>query len=414
MEERKIAYLFSRFPSIWQTYLSREVAELVDRSIPILIISLKNKKWKHIQSEATKLEERVKILRCPYTSLGKIVVSNFMFFFRSPLKYLGILIEIIRFSIGGKMLSLLKNILIFPESVYFARQIVVEDVKHLHATHATYPTLTSFVISRLTGIPYSFAGHASDIHADTTMLGKKIEETKFIVTCAADNVDYLKKNFPESKLKPIYVNYHGISLKRFEYIEDRATNPIRILSVGRIEESKGYDDLVKACYILKNGIRTKVKGVESFKLKIVGDGPLMGKLKEIVQELGLQDYVILPGAIRYDDVIREYKKATIFALPAIAKYHYGIPNVLLEAMASGVPVITTPLAAVRSELIKDGVNGILVEEHSPELIVKAIDSILNDETKRRAMIRFARKKVEDQFDLKRNIDQLQQIFQENI
>jgi len=404
---KKVAFIFSRFPSIWQTYLSREIDGLIKKGLPIVIFSLKNKKWEKVQSEALEIENKIRIIRGGYLFSLSVIISNLRYIFTNPIKYCQILFFIIKNSARGKKTTLLKNLIIFPMSVSFSYKMKEEKVCHIHATHASYPALIAYIISGLTGIPYSFTGHASDIYADITMLGNKIGKAKFIITCTDENIKYLRRSFPETKNKDIFLNYHGIRLDRFPYIDKRSFDQIRILSVGRIEESKGYHNLIEANRILKeNGV--------NFKTVIIGDGPIKNKLIQMIIKYKLEDNIVITGVIPYDDVIKYYKSANIFVLVAINKYHYGIPNVLIEAMASGLPVITTRLPAVENELIKHGENGILVEENSPYEIAESIKYINRNANERERMILNARKTIEENFDFQNNINQLYSIFLQNI
>lgn len=404
---KKIVFIFSRFPSIWQPYLSREIDGLIKKNLPVIIISIKNKKWKKIQSEALEIEEKIQILNCGYLFSIKIIIGNMYFILNNPIKYFRTLFFIIKNSIKGRKTTCIKNLLLFPKSVYFAYKIKNMNVCHIHATHATFATLISSIIFKLTSIPYSFAGHASDIYADRTMLEEKIKMAKFIITCTDENIKYLKNSFSEPLKKNIFLNYHGINLDRFQYIEKRPSMPLKILSVGRIEKSKGYIDLIEAVHLLK-------KGNIIFEAIIVGKGPLLNQLKDKIKEYRLENNVIITGAIPYDEVIDYYKEATIFILPAREKYHYGIPNVVIEAMASGLPVITTKLPAVENELIVDRVNGILINEKSPQEIVESIRYLSDDADTRNKIAFNARKTVEDKFDFNKNIEQLYNIFCDNI
>lgn len=405
--DKKVVFIFSRFPSIWQTYLSREIDGLVKKKIPIIIISIKDKKWKKIQSEVLEIEKKVPIINCGYLFSMKVIIGNLYFVLNNPIRYFQTLIFVIKKSILGKKITFIKNLILFPKSVYFAYKIKYESVCHIHATHATYPALTGSIISMLTTIPFSFTGHATDIYADTTMLEEKIKMANFIITCTAENIKYLKNSFSEALKKNIFLNYHGINLDRFHYIEKRPSMPLKILSVGRIEKSKGYIDLIEAIHLLK-------KGNIIFEAIIVGEGPLLSQLKDKIKEYGLENNVIITGAIPYDEVIDYYKEATIFILPARKKYHYGIPNVVIEAMASGLPVITTKLSAIENELIVDRVNGILINEKSPQEIVESIRYLSDDADTRNKIALNARKTVEDKFDFNKNIEQLYNIFCDNI
>ena len=405
--DKKIAFIFSRFPSISETYLSREINGLMKKGMPIIIFSLKNKKWEKIQSDALEIEQKIQVIRCGYLFSMRVVMSNIYFILTNPKKYFQALISVIKNSVKGGWITFIKNLILFPKSVYYAYKIKKENITHIHAMHATYPTLTAYIIKILTKIPYSFAGHATDIYADTTMLGEKIKGSSFMITCTGENVKYLSKCFRETVNKDIFLSYHGIKLDIFQFIEKRDFSNLKILSVGRIEKLKGHIYLIEACRLLK-------QCNNNFQTIIIGQGSLMNQIKDKIKKYGLEDNVIITGALPYDEVIEYYRNSNIFVLPAIRKYQFGIPNVLIEAMATGLPVITTRLSVVENELIVDKTNGILVNEKSPQEIIEAIKYLSCNTVARKEIIFNARKTVEDKFDFNKNIEKLYNIFYENI
>jgi hypothetical protein len=108
---------------------------------------------------------------------------------------------------------LLRALVAFPKAVYFATLVQAQQIAHVHANWATHPAMSALVIARLTGVPWSFTGHASDIYLHTTMLAEKIQAAKFVITCTRYNRDYLTRIAGEATASKIIVSYHGVDLK---------------------------------------------------------------------------------------------------------------------------------------------------------------------------------------------------------
>lgn len=341
----------------------------------------------------------------PFIFSTEVFAANLRFIFSKPKVYFSTLLYIVRQNITN-FLVLVKTLAVFPKAVRYARMIHNQGVHHIHSHWATIPTTVAVIISRLTDLPFSFTAHAIDIYQDQTMLEEKVKQSTFIVTCTQDNkrfLEHLCRNVCRDK---IHVNYHGVDLRTlFEPLSPDGDSPYLILSVGRIEESKGFKYLLEACHILRQ------KQVQ-FRCLIIGDGPLRKKIQYLIQKLNLHD-VQLTGALAFEEVLSYYKKATVFVLPAVSELHWGIPNVIIEAMAMGVPVVTTPLPAM-PEIIENERTGLLVREKDPVAIAGAIENLFISSELRAAIRSNARKKVEKDFDVRKNAEALIEIFEKYI
>src|SRR5260370_41476196 len=171
-------------------------------------------------------------------------------------------------------------------------------------------------------------------------------------------------------------------------------------------EKKGFVDLLTGVKILR------ARGRE-FMVEIIGSGPLKEQTRNQVQDFGLEDRVRLLGAKTQDFVCDAYQRATVFVLPCVVTANGdrdGIPNVLYEAMASGLAVVSTPVSAI-PELIDSGRNGILVDQRSPEMLADAIDQLLLDSGLRYRLAQAARGTIETRFTIHRTASELFSIFQ---
>jgi glycosyltransferase involved in cell wall biosynthesis len=231
--------------------------------------------------------------------------------------------------------------------------------------------------SRLTGLPFSYTTHAKDLYLTAPRsLRRRSRDARFIATCTGHNVDYLKSILPPQDHGKIRLVYHGVDLVRFAFRErsprETGQAPL-ILSVGRLVPKKGHDDLIAACAILAG------RGVD-FRCAIVGGGPLHDELSGVIDRRGLSGIVSLEGAMAQTELIGLYRRADIFALaPRITANgdRDGIPNVLAEAMAMGVPVVSTELSGI-PELVRHGYSGLLTHPASPGELADALERLLGD------------------------------------
>jgi glycosyltransferase involved in cell wall biosynthesis len=229
-----------------------------------------------------------------------------------------------------------------------------------------------------------------------------------VITCCGANLEYLNRIAPSWQSKVSLV-YHGVNLQDFQARSNpdaRSTSetPI-ILSVGRLVEKKGFQDLLQALFLVK-------ERRERFQCVIYGDGPLCKPLQSWIEEHDMAEEVRLMGDITQQELISIYQSADVFALTPVQTEdgdRDGIPNVLLEAMAVGLPVITTAVAGI-PELVENHQNGLIYQPHDVEGISSGIVELLRDAEKRRQLGRAASKKVAEQFDVMQAAHRLKALF----
>jgi glycosyltransferase involved in cell wall biosynthesis len=269
-------------------------------------------------------------------------------------------------------------------------------------------------VSRLTGIPYSFTAHAKDIyHQEVNLdsLRSKIRSARFVVTVSAFNRAYLKSLMSDWPDAPGDVRrlYNGIDLAAFRPDPAVQREAGLILSVGRLVEKKGLDDLVRACGLLRD------RGLP-FRCEIIGKGPLKDELNHLIADLHLENRVQLVGAMPQDEVVQAYRRAAIFALPCIIAQdgnRDGLPTVLLEAMATGLPVVSTDVTGV-PEIVDAEVNGLIVPQSDPTALADALARLLQNPELREQLALAARRKVEQAFDVRANVAVLHRWFAEPV
>jgi glycosyltransferase involved in cell wall biosynthesis len=272
-------------------------------------------------------------------------------------------------------------------------------VGHLHAHYAHGATTVAWLASLITGLPFSFTGHARDIYdADRNpggLLRRKLLAATFVVTCTGANRRHLLAIAPEAT---VHLVYHGLASdvqRALAGLAPRAprNGHLRLLAVGRLVRKKGFDVFVEACGELAR------RGV-AFEAAIVGpDGEHGEAVRRRIAELGLADRIELPGAMEQAALCDEYRRADALCQPCrlLDADRDGIPNVLVEAMACATPVVTTGVSGI-PELVSDGVNGLLVEPDDHVALADAIERLRADRALAERLGRAGADTVRERFD----------------
>jgi glycosyltransferase involved in cell wall biosynthesis len=422
---KPVAYVLATFPTLTETFVVGEILELRRRGVPISLYALRESRVALQQPEAQQLVGETYFARALWSA--RLVGANLRWARRRPMRYLGTLAGLAAAS-WRNPIHLLKTLFLFPQAVEFADRMVAEGVGHVHAHWATYPTTVALAVSGLTGLPFSFTAHAWDVSLIRTLLTEKVQRARFVITCTDENRRLLGELLPPTERAKVHLNYHGITPERFTppaRIADAAV-PV-ITTCGALFERKGVADLVRACGILAARGR-------AFRCVIIGDGPQRSHLATLVRTLGLEPSVSLVGGLPQAEVIRRYAETDVFALPCLARavrlrdeeadaikaleawlerkgnvIKDGIPNVLVEAMAMGIPVVSTSLAGI-PELIQDGRNGLLVPPRDPERLADALERLLLDPALRRRLGDAGAVDVRARFDRGKNTEALVDIF----
>jgi glycosyltransferase involved in cell wall biosynthesis len=256
--------------------------------------------------------------------------------------------------------------------VYAAYVIREDPGNHVHAHFVDRATTVALVIGRLHHITYSATAHATDIYVNPIMLREKISQARFIATCTQYNKDYLATAVGPDISRKVKRIYHGLDKSHYHPYHQPTDKPL-LISVGQLKEKKGFGYLLKACRLLKE------RGYE-FECQIVGEGHLREELEAQIRQLGLENDVTLCGALPHQAVIDKYKQATLFALPCVVQAdgeRDGIPNVILEALAMELPVVSTRHSGI-PEVIEDGENGLLVPPEEVVPLANALMRLLDD------------------------------------
>ncbi len=268
----------------------------------------------------------------------------------------------------------------------------------IHAHFATGPAASAMAVSELTGIPFAFTGHGYDLYREPIDWGfhaEKCRKAAFVRCISEFNRKHLvKKTGLDGE------NFHvvpcGVDTERFRPDEGADLTPDGdriILAVAGLVPPKGIPFLLKA--VSSDRVRRLKK-----KLVIVGDGPMRGELTKEASMLGID--VEFTGEVENRDILEYYRRADLFVLPCITApdgHHDGVPVVMMEAMAAGIPVISTNISGI-PELVDDGKSGILVGEKDTKAIADAVERLLTDDDLRRRFSIEGRKKVVKKFNIR--------------
>jgi glycosyltransferase involved in cell wall biosynthesis len=427
----RLGCLFPAFPVFHQTFVLWEVMGLQRNGVSPAIYSLKQPS----QAQQPEGEEIAKdVIYLPPLWSTAVLRANWHLFRRQPGRYLRLYREVYRAWQTGKamplrsagwerrpmtlydrlrgwynghpVLYLLKSLLLVPTAVQLAQRLERDGITHLHVHWASYPATVAYVIHMISGLPFSISAHAYDIYLIARMLPAKIAAARFLVTCARTNANFLRR-MANAELShevddKVVVNYHGVDITRFAPPNGERTHagPLRIVSCGQLEPYKGMHTLIDAIAQLRD------EGFE-VECRIVGEGPKRRQLEAQIEQLKLTDRVQLLGRRAHREVAELLHDADVFALASElgGRRRDVIANVIVEAMAVGLPVVATNIPGA-DELVEDGISGYLVRPNRAESVAEGLRKLAQNPSERRRLGEAARRRVLQDFDSNKNVRQL--------
>jgi colanic acid/amylovoran biosynthesis glycosyltransferase len=290
----------------------------------------------------------------------------------------------------------------FYAACNWATQLRHENVKLIHSQWIHSGGTLAMYGAWLLGVPFSFTGHAADLFRDRSALEDKIKRADFIVCISNFHREfYLKHGADPSRL---YLAYCGIDTSHFfpKPRERKPGQPYRILSSGRLVEKKGFFWLIRACSLLAE------RGVD-FECVIAGSGPLEQPLRAQIKREGLESRVSLTGKpLKQEDIPEFMHSGDVYCLPCVWASDNdvdGLPQMLMEAMACGLPAISTRLVGI-PDLLVDGETGLLVEPKNAEQLADALLKLRDDPALAERLAEAGRKHVIERFDLSNCLEPL--------
>jgi len=395
---KKIGYVVKKYPRYSETFIVNEILAHEDSGLEIQIFSLTHPDDSHFQDIVGEVQSPVKYLPHYF-----IKASTWWKYLNKTNEVIPNLFQMLEVFSNEKF----KHVY---QAIELAKIVRTTGIEHLHAHFASSATTVARMASYFSNIPYTFTAHAKDIYQEDIDLGdlqSKIHDASSVITVSNYNLEHLTRMFGSDKDKIKRV-YNGLDLRKLQYRSPENRKP-NIITIGRLVEKKGLNILVDACEILAK------HGVE-FHCSIIGKGELESELLGQIKEKNLQDKVELTGALPRTRVIKKFSDASIFAAPAIVANdgnRDGLPTSILEAMALGVPCISTDVTGI-PEVLKNNKTGIVVPQNNSVELANAIERLLNDSKLSISLSENGRKLIESNFDISKNSAKIREIFAQNV
>lgn len=389
--DRPLVYVLKRFPRLSETFVLRELLGLEAAGERVEIFSLLPPEQGLRHPELKDLKARVTVLpRRPRLTQPEVFRSHLRLASRRPLLWF-------KLARRAKRTGEWRR---FLQAGIVARQVQLLDARHLHAHFVTAAAVVARDAGSLSGVPVTVTAHAKDIfHEDNEpLVRQRLEGVAGVVTVSEYNADHLRTVVPEV---PVVCIRNGMPLS--ETLVPQISGPV--LCVARLVPKKGVDTALRACALLSSS-------GDRFDLEIVGDGPLRAELAALAANLGITDLVHFAGSQDSAGVSAAYARCSAVILPCRVDENGdrdGMPTVLLEAMARGLPVISTDIAGI-SELVDGRDTGLLVPTDDPQALAEAIARLRRDPTFASRIGINGRQLVAAEFDPHNSIEQLRRVF----
>jgi glycosyltransferase involved in cell wall biosynthesis len=398
VSERRIAYLTSQYPAASHTFIRREIEALRDEGWTVDTFSVRKPGVGEAASERDRVEQAGTFYllgRSPLAFIGAHAAG----FFSSPASYLRTLVHSLGHRAPGAR-GMLLGLAHFAESVLLARELKRRNIRHLHNHFANSAATVGLLASRFLGIGWSFTMHGiseTDYPAGL-MLGRKIEAAD-LVACVSwfGRAQGLRLVYPEHWDK-VHVVRCGLPFDRLPARRSRS-NGKTLVCVGRLSPEKGQAGLLEAFAKLRDRH-------PELRLRLVGDGPDRDALEKHAQKLGLGDAVTFVGRLPEEQTLVEIVEGDLLVLPSFME---GLPIVLMEAMALGVPVIASRVAGI-PELVEEGSTGLLFSPSNWDDLAARIDRLLSDDALRSSIAKCAPVRVRSEFDTRKSAKVLSDLF----
>jgi glycosyltransferase involved in cell wall biosynthesis len=381
----------SRFPKLTETFVLFEMLELEALGFEIEVFPLLREHEPVAHAETRELIERAHY--APFFSFASLA-AQLHFLARAPRRYLGTLCQVLAHTLPSANFFA-GALWFFPKSVFFAREMERRGITHVHAHFANHPALAALIVHRLTGIPFSFTAHGSDLHVDQTALAWKLSAAAFAVTVSEYNREFVRERLGHSAAEKLRVIHCGVDPRRFGRDGEVASPTFEILCVAALRTVKGHRHLIEACRLLHSS------GVP-LRCHLVGGGPLESELRAEIERTGLGAQVLLHGPLPREEVLARMRAAHVLVQPSIVDREgrrEGIPVTLMEAMGCGLAVVASRLSGI-PELIEDGRSGLLVPPGDAHALAEALARLRSAPELRAELGRNARARVESEFDLR--------------
>lgn len=378
----KFAYLFERFPTFSQTFCVREVVEMRRQAGDVPVFSIRTPSGEPRQDfpeaalqDVTHLPPDIEAaLRTESAPLRTRIRRRWELWRRAQ--------ESDR-----------KRVF---EALWLAPRLHERGITHVHVHFAGLAARTAYWLNVHHGITFSLTAHANDFFLGANEkspvgLGELFSKARNVATVSEFSKKLLQDRFPDEAGKIVRV-YNGIDSARYQAPPQKC-QPLRILTVGRYIEKKGFSDLIAACAQMRD---------LAFECRIIGEGPLEDRLRKEVSDLGLDGRVVIAGPASEGEIIAQLHEAALFVLPCITDARGdsdNLPTVIMEAMAAGLPVVSTPVAGI-PEMVLEGASGFLVPQKSPDRLAEKMRLLLGNPPLGESLGQAGQARCREMFDVK--------------
>ncbi len=399
----KIGYILTTFPCRTETFAVGEIEGLCKFGFVAIVLAATS------QGDAHTCAETMRVFYRPSLFSTEALLSIGYLPIRYPLALVKLLCLALKLlgACPREAVSLIGNLHTIG---FFARHLDREEISHIHAYFLSWPAVIGLGLSAATGRSFSISAHARDIFVEHGAIKLKVSCAKFVTSCTQQGLKHLKANLPAQCHHKLHLCNHGIKIVSGcsehggKNISESECNDT-VIAVGRLVQKKGFGELLKAFALV-------VQKKPDYRLRIVGNGPDQKQLTELIEQLALEDHVELLGWQGSDVTLRLIRQATVLVAPSLVADdgdRDGIPNVILEAFASGTPVIASRLDGI-SEVVEHRRTGLLVKPGNVTELASAIKELLNNKYLQSRLSQTAYKTVVQRFDSAKNTKQLAKLF----
>ncbi|MFV0422409.1 glycosyltransferase [Oleidesulfovibrio sp.] len=403
-----LGFVLKGYPRISETFISNEIRLLEKEGFHIHIFSMRAPRESFTHESVQAIKAKVTYLpESMIFGLPALLWHTFKRFFRDPRCFAATArLWLSRCKGTDKLHTWIKH---FMQGCYLANKAQDENmgIGHLHAHFAHTPSSVALYASRLLNVPFTFTAHAKDIYTQAPeRLKLKLDHARFAVTCTGYNKTHMDRL---SSSTPVHKIYHGIDISLFNpaACQPATPPPYTVMTVARFVEKKGLGIVAEALGMLR-------KRGHDVRWLLVGDGKesARNRLKQQIAAAGMEGHVTMTGTLTHTQVLEHYKGVHAFVLGCIEAKdgdRDGIPNVIAEAMALGVPVASTTVSGI-PEMISHEETGVLAAPGDATSLADALERLLTNSALREKIIPAARARVENVFDNKKLTAELGNIF----
>lgn len=378
-----MCYLTKRFPRLSETFILDEILGLEALGIPLRLFAIADPHERIVQPDVARVGSPVGYLRTGggawsrARDLARALGGHTRLARRRPRRWAAVVGHVL---VARPHRSTLRHLL---EAGVMATELQRSGGVHLHAAFANGPASVAHLVALLTGTPFSFAAHAKDLYLSSPdILAVKVAAAEFVLACSQSAAEELRRIVAghhepavRASADKVVLAPHGVDVERFRPAPaGRPPGPVSVVAVGRLVPKKGYPVLLEALEALAGS------GAE-FSCRVVGDGELRGLVEARLAATGLSGRVSLLGRRTQREIVDEYRSADVFVQASVITPdgdRDGIPNAVLEAMASGLPVVATSVAGI-PEVVHHGVTGLLVPPGDAAALAAALGTLIADD-----------------------------------